>query len=557
MDETVTRALPVAIVGGGPVGMILALFLERLGVACVLFNTEEQSRWHPKGNTHNARSMEHYRRLGVSASVRLLGLPWDHPTDVAYFTRIAGFELARIAMASEGEKMEAVAASARLDQVPEPIHRANQMYVEKLLFDRVAHSALIERRFGWRVDWVRQDADGVSLSAQHVRDGAREDWRVSYLVGCDGGQSIVRRALGFRYGGFDTLEQEFMGGRMIATYLRIPTLLPDIIGPHRRAWQYTVLNPGRRMVLVSLNGVDEYLLFTRSRDPAEIPDDEAIRHHVHRAVGVPLGVEVLGHNPWTAGVALVAERFGEGRVMLAGDAVHLFTPTGGFGMNTGIDDAANLSWKLAAMVQGWGGPRLLASYEPERRPIAIRNTTAARSLAIQIGTMPLPPELDDDTPAGEAARRTLGHFLGTHLGEEFASLGVQLGARYDSSPIVAEDGAPPPDDPIVYRPSSVPGGRAPHFWLGPGRGPGDSLYDRLGVGFTLVALGARAPAAGALQHAASRRGLPLAVLHLADHDARALYERDLVLIRPDQHVAWRGNALPADCEALLARVTGA
>ncbi|HXQ50332.1 MAG TPA: FAD-dependent monooxygenase [Stellaceae bacterium] len=550
-----TLSAPVGIVGGGPVGMMLALFLERHGVGAVLFNTEDHSRWHPKGSTHNSRSMEHYRRLGFSTEVRKLGLPPDHPTDVAYFTRYTGWEMARIALPTESQRMAAVAASPATDQVPEPIHRANQMYVEKFLFDRVA-VAFLTRRYGWRVSDMRQDADGVNVAAERVGDGAREDWRFQYLVGCDGGQSVIRRTLGIRYSGFDTLEQEFMGGRMIATYLRLPTLLAEVIGRGRRAWQYVSITPGRRMVLVSLDGKEEFLLFTRAPDPNVAPDDDAIRAHVRRAVGADLPVEVLGHNPWTAGAALVAERFGQGRVLLAGDAVHLFTPTGGFGMNTGIDDAANLAWKLAATVQGWGGPHLLGTYEPERRPIAVRNTTAARTLAITAGEMPVAATIDDDSDAGAAARRRFGEFIASRLGEEFASIGVQLGARYDGSRIVAEDGAPPAADPIVYRPSSVPGGRAPHVWLGRGRGIGDSLFDQLGRGFTLLCLGARPPDTRALAGAAARRGIDLAVLHRADAAARALYERDVALIRPDQHVAWRGNALPDDCDRLLARVTG-
>jgi 2-polyprenyl-6-methoxyphenol hydroxylase-like FAD-dependent oxidoreductase len=451
--------------------------------------------------------------------------------------------------------MAAVASSSATDQVPEPIHRANQMYVEKFLFDRVAASGFT-RRYGWRVSDMRQDRDGVGITAERAADGTREDWRFQYLVGCDGGQSVIRRALGIRYAGFDTLEQEFMGGRMIATYLRMPTLLNDVIGRARRAWQYVAIAPGRRIVLVSLDGKEEFLLFTRAPDPNAAPDDAAIRAHVQGAVGVPVPVEVLGHNPWTAGAALVAERFGEGRVLLAGDSVHLFTPTGGLGMNTGIDDAANLAWKLAAMVQGWGGPHLLATFEPERRPIAIRNTTAARTLAMGMGTLPVAPCLDDASAEGAAARNVLADFIQARHGAEFASIGIQLGARYDGSPIVAEDGAPPPADPNVYHPSSVPGGRAPHVWLGAGRGIGDSLYDRMGWGFTLLCLGAREPDASALAGAARRRGVPLTMLHHAAGEARALYDRDFALIRPDQHVAWRGNTLPADCDRLLARATG-
>jgi len=547
---------PIGIVGAGPVGMMLALFLARHGVRSVLFNLDEQSRMHPKGSTQNSRSMEHYRRLGFSAAVRRVGLPMDHPTDVVYFTRLNGWELARLRMPSENEKMAAVRSSPRFDQVPEPLHRANQMYAEALIYERVMAEPLIEKRFGWRGVAVEQDDDGVTVGAERVSDGTREEWRVLYLAGCDGGQSFVRRTLAIRYGGFRNLEQAFMGGPMIATYLRLPTVLDNVIGRARRAWMYNAINASGRIVFVSLNGEDEFLLFTRAPDPGSAPDDEAIRRHVQGAAGAPIPVEVVGHNPWTAGVARVAHSFGAGRIVLAGDAVHLFTPTGGFGMNTGIDDAANLSWKLAALAQGWGGPKLLGSFEIERRPIAVRNTTAARTLAISVGDMPVPADVEEGTPAGAASRAQLSRYLAT-LGEEFASLGVQLGARYDGSPIVIEDGPAPADDPVNYRPSSVPGGRAPHFWLGAGRDMGQSLYDKLGVGFTLLCLGAASDRAAAFVAAAQRRGMPLDLLHIADTEARDFYGRDLILIRPDQHIAWRGNDAPADADALLARVTGA
>jgi hypothetical protein len=293
----------------------------------------------------------------------------------------------------------------------------------------------------------------------------------------------------------------------------------------------------------------------RPKDPEAEPQDDVVRRAVAACCGMEVPVEPLAHAPWTAGVALVAERFADRRVLLAGDAVHLFTPTGGFGMNTGIDDAANLAWKLAAVLQGWGGPGLLETYEAERLPIAIRNTGAARMLAKSIGDIRVSPDLEADSDDGVAARHELGAFLAT-FGEEFASIGVQLGARYDGSRIVVGDGAPPPDQFATYTPSAVPGGRAPHAWIGTGRGIGDSLYDRLGRGFTLLRFGAAAPDAGAFAAATHELGIPFTQLDIADDDSRALYGRDLVLIRPDQHVAWRGNAMPADAGALLRRLTG-
>jgi hypothetical protein len=283
-----------------------------------------------------------------------------------------------------------------------------------------------------------------------------------------------------------------------------------------------------------------------------VADTGMIERAFLASVGRPIPVEVVGHATWTAGQALVAESFGNGRVLLAGDAAHLFTPTGGFGVNTGVDDAANLAWKLAAAVQGWGGPKLLDSYQAERRPIALRNTSAAKALARNVGGVPVGAAIEEDSPEGAAARReTSEHLAG--FGREFSSLGVQLGARYDGSPVIVPDGTqPPPDDPVRYVPSACPGGRAPHLWLS----DRSSLFDRLGPGFTLLRLGGPADGTERLVRAARARRVPLRVVDVSEPSGRELYERDLVLVRPDQHVAWRGDRLPEDCGGLLARVTG-
>lgn len=546
-----THATPIAIVGGGPVGLVLALFLDRHGVKSTVFNTETGPRFHPKGSTHNARTMEHYRRLGIADKIRALGLPDDHPTDVAYFTRFNAWELARLRMPSNAEKRAAVAAAPRTDQIPEPIHRANQMYVERALFEHVRTRPNITLRFGWQAESFAETDGGVTLDATRVSDGARETWSAAYLVGADGGRSVVRKSLGIDYGGADALKQAFFGGRMVSVHLRAPTLYRDVLRD-RRAFQYWVVNPDLRTAIVPLNGIDEFLMWSRG-DVSDQAEADLIRR-LRRSCGADIPIEIIALNPWTAGVALVADSFGRGRVTLAGDAVHLFTPTGGFGMNTGLDDAANLSWKLAALVQGWGGASLLDSYERERRPVALRNTNAARGFAKNVGDVPVPPEMEEDSPAGAAARAKVGAYLAT-FGEEFASLGVQLGARYDTSPIVVPDGPPPCDDLTAYHPTSIPGGRAPHYWPTNGRGPGDSLFDRFGIGFTLLRLGKTPPGGAAFAAAAQAANIPLTTVDVPDTAARDLYACDLCLIRPDQHVAWRGNKID-DAAKILARVTG-
>ena len=369
-----------------------------------------------------------------------------------------------------------------------------------------------------------------------------------------GAEALCDAVLGIHFGGEASLEDRYFGGRMFSTYIRSPEL-HGLLQP-RQAWQYWAVNPELRSTIISVNGSDEFLFRTKAAAPNQPADDATVIDVLHRCAGAKPKNEVLGHEPWTAGTALVAETFSDRRVLLAGDAVHLFTPTGGFGMNTGLEDVANLGWKLAACVQGWGGSALLASYEKERLPIALRNTGAARQLSININDVEVPTEIEMDSNAGEIARKAASRKLAT-FAEQFASLGVQLGGRCDDSPIIAADAAPPSDDFINYRPTSIPGGRAPHAWLDDEHGDGSSLYDRLGTGLTLLRFGHCPPDTSVIVSAAYDRGIPLSVVDIDDGDTRDLYDCDLVLIRPDHYVAWRGNVAPSDANAVLARLVGA
>ncbi|MFC4852907.1 FAD-dependent monooxygenase [Actinophytocola glycyrrhizae] len=545
-------ATPVAVVGGGPIGLLLALFLDHHGVRSVVFDTEPSVQTLPRGSTHNARTMEHYRRLGLAAQVRRLGLPWDHSADIAFFTRYTGFALARLPHPGPGQAMRGVATADRSDQVPEPMHRANQMYVERLLFEHAATRPAIDTRYGWEVTGLDESADGVEVTA--ARDGRQRTLAAAYVVGCDGGHGFVRRRLGVGYGGPGSLDQDILGGRATAAHLRVRSPAGGFFG-HRRAWSHWAINADLALNLIALDGVDEYFLLSSSVEPDK-GDDDLVRL-VQAAAGVPVAVEVLSRRMWTPGAALVAERFGAGRLLLAGDAAHLFTPNGGFGMNTGVDDVANLAWKLAAAIQGWAGPGLIGSYEVERRPIALRNTAAARDLNIGLGAIARPPVLEVDSAEGAAAREKTGRQLAEYGGRTLDTLGVQLGARYDGSPIVAAGSRPAPSDAFAtYTPSGVPGGRAPHAWLDDAHGRHSSLFDRFGPGFTLLRLGGDPAMAANLAGAAAARGIPISTVAVADDLVRDLYGRDLVLIRPDQHVAWRGNRLPEQVDELVARVVG-
>jgi 2-polyprenyl-6-methoxyphenol hydroxylase-like FAD-dependent oxidoreductase len=538
--------VPVLIVGAGPIGMLLALELARYEVPTLLFDSASSTRRYPKGNTHNSRTMEHYRRLGLVERIRGLGLPPEHPTDVAYFTRILGPELARIPLPSTSSKLASAESADDLAQVIEPIHRANQMYVEEVLAEACANSRFVTVRRGCQVEEVSQDADGVDVKIRDLGNDQFQLVRAGYVIGCDGGRSTVRQSLGISYEGEGAFGTSMYGGPMTSGHLRITGLRDRLRG--REFWQGWTINPEIRTDLFPLDGQDEYMIHCALPDPLSSVELGAL---VGRALGQDHPpVEVLSVNTWTAGRALVATRFMQGRVMLCGDAAHLFTPTGGFGMNTGIDDAANLAWKLAAVIHGWGGAQLLGSYETERLPIAIRNTSAARMLAKSVQAVQIGADIEDPGSAGDAERRRVGAIL-SGFREEFDSIGVQLGARYERSPIViSESTPPPPDRPDRYDPSARPGGRLPHLRLR----DGSSLFDRLGHGYTLVRTDTSADVTQCVKLAAGLR-IPLSVVDVEHPQARDFYEASLVLVRPDQHVAWRGERIE-DPNGLLAVVTG-
>ncbi len=544
---------PVAIVGGGPVGMVLALLLDRLGVETVVFNTEQTTNGRPRGSTHNSRTMEHYRTLGLSGKIRQLGLPLGHPRDVFYMTRLNGHELARISMGSEQERQQAAVMAGETEQIVEPLIRANQMYVERFLFEQVGMRAGITLRFGWHVNELDQNANCVTLRAENS-DGDAEQWAANYVIGCDGGQSFVRRTLGISYSGETAQSPAFMAGRMISAHIRVPGLYTDVLHG-RKGWLYNILNPKLRMLLFSLDGRDDFLTMANVAAGGALPDNAQLTETLRAAIGANVPLTIVGQQIWNGGVALVANSYGRGRIFLAGDSAHLFSPTGGLGMNTGIDDAANLSWKLAASVQGWGGKNLLQTYEMERRPVAVRNTVVARGLTYRLGDIGIPSELEDSTEEGVAARIKMGGLLQKFSGQ-FSAPGMELGARYDGSPIIVSHDQPPSDDPVTYTPSSVPGGRFPHLWMDPPGPNRRSVFDQLGRGFTLIRIGDAAPGPEAFQVASSKLRMPMKVITLPQSPALDLYQRRLIVVRPDQHIAWRGDAVPDDVQGLLSTVAG-
>lgn len=542
-----TKQHAVLIVGGGPAGLVLAIELGRRGVPCIVFDQESAPPAFPKANNSTARTMEHYRRLGFADEIRTLGLPEDHPSDVSYHTRYSRHGIARLHWPS---RREVLANRQRNDPrwpTPEPLHRGQQMFIEATLRRQAARWPAIELRFGWRVETISQDADGVEIRARDAASGALETFRGDYAVGCDGPRSMVREAIGVRYEGHAAEERDFMGGRMLACYFRSPEFYQLGAG---RSWQYWAINHQRRGAAIAIDG-ERFVLHT------QLPRGtsgtlEYARETLEITAGTPFSYEMLGTAEWTAGFTLVAERYRNGRIFLAGDAAHLFTPTAGQGYNTSVDDVANLGWKLAAVWQGWGGPALLESYGEERKPIGERNTRFARSIAEHFKTLHLPSALEDDSQAGEAARAEIGRQMQQIAALEFDIPGITFGMFYAGSRLVArEHGAPPIDDPHNYVQHAMPGARAPHVWLG----PGEALFDRFGRDFTLLKLDS-AQDTEALEGAAQAKKIPLAVAAVQSDEAREAYRAGLALIRPDHFVAWRGERAPADPGALLDMAVG-
>jgi 2-polyprenyl-6-methoxyphenol hydroxylase-like FAD-dependent oxidoreductase len=521
----------VVIAGGGPCGLMLANELGRRGIGVMLFDAKESTTANPQANATQARTMEHYRRLGFADEIRALGLPGDFPTDIAYFTRFARHELARFSLPSAREARQLVTSLSGSWSAAELPHRCNQKYIEPVLRRHAETLAGVSVRYKKSVSGFNEKADRVEVFV----DGKTVE--CNYLVGADGARSLVRQQLGLRYGGETGIARDFVGGRMLAVYARIPEFYRAV--PHAPAWMNVSFNRERRCFMPAMDGKAEFAYHTQLRPHEEedpITDAKAVAM-VQATIGLPLAVEVLARDLWTAGHSLVADRFQSRRVFIGGDAAHLFTPTGGLGYNTAVEDAVNLGWKLAAVIKGQAGPGLLESYEAERRPLAQRNVAYAKRFADSLGLYEPAPEIEDDTPAGEEARRRAGEYLAAHGRAEFNIPGVTFGGRYDGSAAIASDGTqPPPDTANVYVPTGCPGGRPPHLWLEDGR----SLYDLFGFDWTLLNLGKKAP--GAWASAAGRLGLDLKIVDLKNEEARELYQADLALIRPDQIVAWRGQA---------------
>jgi 2-polyprenyl-6-methoxyphenol hydroxylase-like FAD-dependent oxidoreductase len=510
----------VVIVGAGPIGLGMACELGLRGINCLLIERRDGAIDVPKQSVVSARNMEFCRRWGVAQTVRSAVWPESHPRDFIYLSSMRGRELMRVKVPSYSEW-------DRRDFTPEAACPCPQIYFDPILAQRARSFPHVTLAYHTRLDGFEQDEAGADVHVTDIATGAARTVRTRYLVGCDGPSGMVRDALGFGVEGLGTISHS------VNLYFRSA----DLPKKHDKGWArfYRAIDEsGCWGELIPIDGKELWRL-TVFDEPMSRADPGAL---LEKLVGAPFTYDMLNVSPWQRR-DYVAKHYSKGRVFIAGDAAHECSPTGGIGMHTGLEEVNNLGWKLAAMVEGWGGPELLSSYEIERRPIAVRNVRLATQSYNALAALP-------GWSNGQTHWRADTDWLS--IPEH-----IKLYCCYEDSPVCVPDGSPmPPMDPKQFVPTTRPGGRAPHAWLDDKR----STLDLFGNGFVLLQLGADPPDATPLLAAASVYGVPMRMHAIANADIAELYEARLVIVRPDGHVAWRGDECPSDT-AIVQRLCGA
>jgi 2-polyprenyl-6-methoxyphenol hydroxylase-like FAD-dependent oxidoreductase len=512
-----TGETSVLIAGAGPVGLALACELGLRGIDCVLIEKRDGAIKVPKMSAVSPRNMEFCRRWGIADTVRTAIWPESRNADFVYVEHLRGRELARSRRPTSAQR-------AALAMSPETACHCPQIFFDPILAARVRSLPNVSLRYGVRLDDFEQGGETVRTRLSDVASGAAEELTARWLVGCDGPAGVVREGLGIRLGGLG----------VVANSVNIFFRSAELPSLHDKGWAriYRLIDVGGCWgEMIPIDGAALFRL-TVFDDGTALSEPSAA---LARMAGGAFPHEILSVLPWERR-DFVAERYGAGRVLIAGDAAHECSPTAGLGMHTGIEEAVNLAWKLAAMLDGWGGAGLVASYEAERRPVALRNV--ALSTATYNGLRRIPGLADAATLGSDDWRDILA---ATSPSEQ-----VKMDYGYDASPICVADGAPA--GPAAAR----PGARAPHAWLADGR----STLDLFGDGFVLLCFGGTDGRAAPLIRAAAQRGVPLRAVAIDDPAIASLHGAALVLVRPDAHVAWRGDDAAAP-DAIIDRARGA
>lgn len=511
--------------------MSLGLDLRARGVDFLLLESTDGSVDHPKVGTVGPRSMEFFRRWGLAGRIRKAGWPDDHPLDVAWVTAVGGHEIYRIDFGTAGTRPVH-------DYTPEPEQVCPQHWLAPLLTEALGVHPEGPVRFHWRVDGIVQHDDRVVATVTVLDSAKVVTVAAAYVVACDGANSPIRKSCGVP-------ARSRYKGKMFRNILFRAPMLRTQLG-ESNALMYFLTSPTMlRYPLRSMDGDALYRLTASGEDSSTMKGPEEL---LRAAIALDTPVEVLSDAPWHL-THRVADRYRVGRILFAGDSAHTLSPSGGFGMNTGIADAADLGWKLAATLAGWTGPDLLDSYQVERRPVAEASLEESNQNLNRALRRELLPEIVLDNAEGARARRTLAARLeagGVH--REFDAPDIHFGYRYTSKLIVAD---PTETDSETWSSSALPGGRAPHAWLR----PGVSTVDLFGSGFVLLSF-QPSPYTERFQQAFAARAVPLTVKEIHHADVARLYRRPHVLVRPDGHVAWRGMELPDNPHALVNLVRG-
>jgi 2-polyprenyl-6-methoxyphenol hydroxylase-like FAD-dependent oxidoreductase len=529
--------IDVIVAGAGPVGLTLAIDLGRRGVRCLLIERNRTTAPYPKMDRSNARTMEFYRRIGIVDRVRALGYPPEIPMNVYCCTRLSEPPIAVLEYPSVGERRKQIAESPDGSYLLEPYQLVSQNKLEPLLKEVAEGTPNVTVRYGCELVDFSQDVDGVTVSTR-TADGEEEMLRARYLVGCDGGSSRVRKVLDVKLDGRGGIRN-----------------LVQVIFKSDELYQRIRTGKGRHYNFVDAAGSSLIAQGCRTEFTlhSPLPPETDFRPVIEELVGFPFRFEIISVVSWRHNL-LIADHYRQGRVFMAGDAIHLVIPTGGLGMNTGVGDAFDLAWKLAGTIHGWGGPELLDSYETERRPIGVRNVEATgwAAAGVPIWRSLVKPAIHDNTPEGAALRQEVAASFDVNHRRMHGMVGVEAGYSYAGSPLIADEPGNIAEWEISrYVPKAVPGARIPHMWLS----DGSALQDRLGDDYTLLDLKGDCDAT-ALEHAFGKIGAKLKVLRLDEKRVREVYGRSVFLLRPDLHIVWRGDAAPADSTGLAEMATG-
>lgn len=540
----------VLVVGGGPVGLSLATDLAQRGVQVVIAEIREFAEPpNVKCNHVSARSMEQFRRLGVAATLRNAGLPEDYPNDVVFRTSVTGIELTRIPIPCRKDRYTETQGPDTGWATPEPPHRINQIFLEPLLLQHAVAQQGLTLLNRTQVTDFAQDEHGVTVTLRPLDSQIEKKLRVKYVVGCDGGSSFVRKKMGAKLEGTPVIQ------RVQSTYIRAPQLASLMHG--KPAWCYYAVNPRRCGTVFAIDGHETWLVHNHlhPNEPEfdSVDRDQSIRHIL--GVGPDFQYDIITKEDWV-GKRLLANRFRDGRVFLAGDAAHLWVPYAGYGMNAGIADAMNLAWLLDAAIKGWADPAILNAYEAERHPITEQVSFFVMDHAQKMikARSAVPANIEAPGPEGEAARSLIGAEAYALNVQQFCCEGLNFGYFYDQSPIIAyQEEKAPAYSMGAFTPSTVPGCRVPHFWLNNGQ----SLYDLLGNGYSLLRFDAQVDVTDFLDSAAQHQ-IPVQLIDLVDQAHRPQEcQQALLICRTDQHVVWRGESLTQGAADLLRMMRGA